>query len=76
MVRRSLQHDAFRPSFARARAEGEEQLIEDGLYDPDTDSSMAKFLLKTSFKYVETERHEHRVDEDADLAEGWHYVAE
>ena len=69
-------HDQFRASFARARAEGEAQLIEDGLRDSDTDSSMAKFLLKTSFNYVETERHEHRVDEDADLAEGWHYVAE
>lgn len=49
----------FRDSFERARAEGESRLIEGGLYDPDVDSSMAKFMLSTSFDYVKTERREH-----------------
>jgi len=55
-------HDEFRNTFARARARGEQVLAESGLHDPDVDSSMAKFLLSTSFGYVKTERKE--VDAD------------
>lgn len=51
-------HDQFRSAFRRAREAGELQLVRDGLRDPDTDSSMAKFLLSTSFDYVKTERRE------------------
>lgn len=49
----------FRAAFRRARNAGESTLIENGLYDPDTDSSMAKFLLASSFDYVKSEQHEH-----------------
>lgn len=58
----------FRNAFARARAKGEDKLIADGLRDPDTDSSMAKFLLASSFDYVKAEKREvesdntHRVE--------------
>lgn len=55
-------HPDFRETFARARGVGEATLVEDGLRDPDTDSSMAKFLLATSFDYVKTERREHAGD--------------
>ena len=55
-------HPEFRSAFVRARAQGEDRLIQDGLTDPDTDSSMAKFLLSTSFGYIKTERRE--VDAD------------
>ena len=48
----------FSNAFARARSRGEATLINDGLRDPDTDSSMAKFLLSTSFDYVKTEKKE------------------
>lgn len=51
-------HDEFRAAFAQARAQGEQVLVERGLYDPDADSSMAKFLLSTSFEYVKTEKRE------------------
>lgn len=54
----------FRAAFRRARNAGESRLIRDGLYDEDTDSSMAKFLLSTSFDYVKTERRE--VDADVE----------
>lgn len=69
-------HDSFRTNFARARGEGERKLIEEGLRDADTDSSMVRFLLARSFDYVKTERREHRVEEDADLADGWDYVTD
>lgn len=52
-------HDEFRSSFAQARAQGETTLVRDGLRDPDTDSSMAKFLLAASFDYKKTEKREH-----------------
>ena len=48
----------FRSSFAQARARGEQTLVAEGLRDPETDSSMAKFLLSTSFDYVKTEKKE------------------
>lgn len=51
-------HEEFSRAFRRARGEGESRLVRDGLYDPDTDSSMAKFLLTTSFDYVKTEKRE------------------
>lgn len=57
------EHDEFRSAFRRARSAGEDQLIDDGLRDPDTDSSMAKFLLSTSFDYVKTEKREHSTPE-------------
>lgn len=57
-------NDDFRDSFMRARNSGERTLIRDGLRDPDTDSSMAKFLLASSFDYKKTEKRE--VDADVD----------
>jgi hypothetical protein len=57
-------HPDFRASFARARNQGERTLIRHGLRDPDTDSSMAKFLLASSFDYKKTEKRE--VDADVD----------
>lgn len=59
-------HDDFRADFARARQAGERTLIHDGLRDPDTDSSMAKFLLSTSFDYIKTEKREVEMDADID----------
>lgn len=52
------EHDSFRNAFTRARAQGEEQLIDGGLRDENVDSSFAKFLLSTSFDYVKTEKRE------------------
>jgi len=55
-------HPNFRNAFARARARGERRLITGPLMDdedsPDMDGQHARFLLSTSFDYVETERHE------------------
>lgn len=51
-------HDAFRSAFRRARNEGEQTLVSDGLRDDDVDTSMAKFLLASSFGYKKTERRE------------------
>jgi len=51
-------HPDFRSAFARARNTGERTLIEGGLRDPDVDSSMAKFLLASSFDYKKTEQRE------------------
>lgn len=48
----------FRAAFRRARNAGEEKLVTGGLTNPDVDSSMAKFLLSTSFGYVKTEKRE------------------
>lgn len=48
----------FRDAFTRARAKGESKLINDGLYHPDVDASMAKFLLASSFDYVKTDKKE------------------
>lgn len=50
--------DQFPVAFARARAKGETKLLSGGLYDPDVDSSMAKFLLASSFDYVKAEKRE------------------
>jgi len=51
-------HEDFRVSFERARARGESELIEGGLHDDDVDTSMAKFLLASSFEYKKTEKRE------------------
>lgn len=51
-------HEEFRSDFAQARANGEAKLVREGLRDPETDSSMAKFLLSTSFDYVKKEKRE------------------
>ena len=51
-------HEEFRSSFERARAHGEAELIEGGLRDEDVDTSMAKFLLASSFDYKKTEQRE------------------
>jgi hypothetical protein len=65
-LRRYLEaHDDFRSSFERARATGESKLIDGGLFDDEVDSSMAKFLLASSFDYTKTEKRE--VDVDADI---------
>lgn len=48
----------FRVSFERARAHGEAELIEGGLRDDSVDTSMAKFLLASSFDYKKTEKRE------------------
>lgn len=48
----------FLQSFMRARAEGELLLVQGGLKSDDIDSSMAKFLLATSFGYKKTEKRE------------------
>ncbi|GAA0539763.1 hypothetical protein ABNG02_15650 [Halorubrum ejinorense] len=55
-------HPDFRSSFERARARGESELIEGGLRDEDVDSSMAKFLLASSFDYKKTEKREVEAD--------------
>ncbi len=54
----------FRSSFERARARGESELIEGGLRDEEVDTSMAKFLLASSFDYKKTERREVEADVD------------
>lgn len=54
----------FRSGFERARAQGESELIEGGLRDEDVDSSMAKFMLASSFDYTKTERREVKADVD------------
>jgi len=59
-------HEQFRSAFRRARGRGEEKLIEGGLYDDDVDSSMAKFLLSSSFDYTKTEKREVEMDADVD----------
>jgi hypothetical protein len=51
-------HPDFRSSFERARAKGESELIRGGLRDDEVDTSMAKFLLASSFDYKKTEKKE------------------
>ena len=48
----------FRAAFAQARKDGETVLVQGGLRNDEIDTSMAKFLLATSFGYVKTERRE------------------
>ncbi|WP_254766516.1 hypothetical protein [Salinilacihabitans rarus] len=49
---------AFFAAYMRARADGETILVQGGLRDGDIDTSMAKFLLATSFDYTKTEKRE------------------
>ena len=51
-------HDDFRASFKQARGRGEAELIEGGLHDDAVDTSMAKFLLASSYDYKKTEQRE------------------
>lgn len=51
-------HEDFRRTFAQARAEGEQEILDGGMRDPDVDSSFAKFLLASSFDYKKTEQTE------------------
>lgn len=57
----------FSTAFTRARTVGENRLIDGGLDDPNVDSSFAKFLLKTSFDYQEVQKHDMRIDDDAEI---------
>jgi hypothetical protein len=52
----------FFRAFRRARRAGESELVQGGLHDDDVDSSMAKFLLASSFDYKKTEKREHTGD--------------
>jgi len=66
-LRRYLgRHDEFRRTFARARKVGEARLVQGGLLDDEVDTSMAKFLLSTSFDYVKTEKRELSTPDDED----------
>jgi len=58
------QERRFSNAYMRARAEGESKLIQGGLKDDGIDTSMAKFLLATSFSYKNTESREIRADID------------
>lgn len=49
---------SFLAAFTRARADGESMLIEGGLREEDVDSSMAKFLLASSYGYQKSEKRE------------------
>jgi len=48
----------FVDAFADAREDGETVLVQGGLRNDNVDTSMAKFLLSTSYDYVKTERRE------------------
>lgn len=48
----------FSRALERARGDGEEELIQGGLYDDEMDTSMAKFLLATSYGHKKTEARE------------------
>lgn len=65
-------HDDFRSSFERARARGESELINGGLRDEDVDTSMAKFLLASSFDYKKTEKREHTGDGGGPMEVNFH----
>ena len=51
-------HDDFRASFKQARGRGETELIEGGLRDEGVDTSMAKFILASSYGYKKAEKRE------------------
>jgi len=48
----------FFRAFRRARRVGESSLVDGGLHDDEVDSSMAKFLLASSYDYKKTEKKE------------------
>lgn len=56
------QYDDFSESFRRARAEAARDLVARGLEDPDVDTSMVRFLLERTFKYIKTQEIEHTGD--------------
>jgi len=56
----------FLSAFRRARRDGETILVQGGLRNDNVDTSMAKFLLSTSFDYVKTEKKEVNMDADID----------
>lgn len=60
---------SFSTTFRRARAHGERKLVEEPLYDDDTDGQHARFLLSSSFDYVKTERQELENTGDEPLAD-------
>ena len=49
------EHDDFSDAFRRARSEAARELVQRGLDDPDTDTSMVRFLLERTFEYTKTE---------------------
>ncbi|QLG47905.1 hypothetical protein [Natrinema halophilum] len=49
----------FSQALERARGEGERDLIRGGLYNEDMDTSMAKFLLASSYGHKKSEKREH-----------------
>lgn len=55
-------YETYQHRYNKARAEAEEQLVEDGLYG-DADSSLVKFLLKATHDYEDKKS----VDLDADV---------
>ena len=68
-------HDAFRSAFTRARARGEQRLLEGPLFESpegerDMDGQHARFLLSTSFGYQKTEKREveHSGDDENPLS--------
>jgi hypothetical protein len=61
----------FFPAFTSARADGETVLVHGGLRDENVDTSMAKFLLATSFDYVKKEEREISGGEDIGKNAGW-----
>jgi hypothetical protein len=65
-------HPDFRNAFTRARAQGEQRLIEGPLINdddpttPDIDGQHARFLLSTSFDYIKTEKQDVTMDAEID----------
>lgn len=58
-LRDHLKKDSdFARDFTIARSEGEQKIVQGGMYRETVNSSFAKFLLSTSFDYVKTERRE------------------
>jgi len=60
-------HGDFSRAFRRARAEGEDEWIDEGR-GGDGDSSFAKFMLSSSYGYQESEKREVDVDADVDAS--------
>lgn len=49
---------SFSEAFRRARGDTHAELIRDGIYDEDADSSFIKFILSTSYGHEKTEKRE------------------
>jgi transposase-like protein len=65
----SGQQRDFSQAFADARKDGETVLVQGGLRNDNVDTSMAKFLLSTSYGYVKTEKREVENTGDTPLSE-------